>query len=49
MEMFSELEMKKSNATTQELICNGRLEPVLRSVNWNIDIWLIRSLFWLHK
>ena len=49
MEMFSELEMKKTNATTQELVCNCRSESVLRSANWNMDIWLIRSPFWLHK
>ena len=41
MEMFSEVELKKSNATTQELDCNWRPESVVRSVNWNIDIWLI--------
>ena len=33
MEMFSEVEWKKSNATTQELVCNCRSESVLRSVN----------------
>ena len=33
MEMFSEVEWKKSNATTQELFCNCRSEAVLRSVN----------------
>ena len=33
MEMFSEVEWKKSNATTQELVCNFRSESVFRSVN----------------
>ena len=33
MEMFSEVEWKKSNATTQELVRNYRSESVLRSVN----------------
>ena len=33
MEMFSEVEWKKSNATTQELVCNYRSESVLRGVN----------------
>ena len=33
MEMFSQLEWKKSNATTQEEVCNYRLESDLRSVN----------------
>ena len=33
MEMFSEVEWKKSSATTQELVCNCRAESVLRSVN----------------
>ena len=33
MEMFSEVEWKKSSATTQELVCNCRSESVLRSVN----------------
>ena len=33
MEMFSEVEWKKSNATTQELVCNCRSELVLRGVN----------------
>ena len=28
MEMFSEVEWKKSNATTQELVCNCRSESV---------------------
>ena len=37
MEIFSEVEWKKSSATTQELDCNCRLESVLRSVNWNMD------------
>ena len=32
MEMFSEVEWKKSSATTQELVCNCRSESVLRSV-----------------
>ena len=32
-DFFSEVEWKKSNATTQELVCNCRLEAVLRSVN----------------
>ena len=36
MEMFSEVEWKKSNATTQELVCKCRSESVLRSVNWNM-------------
>ena len=49
MEMFSEVEQKKSKATTQELVYNCRSELVLRSVNWNMDMWLIRSPFWLHK
>ena len=30
---FSEVEWKKSSATTQELVCNYRSELVLRSVN----------------
>ena len=33
MEMFSEVEWKKSNATKQELVCNYRSESVLRGVN----------------
>ena len=33
MEMFSEVEWKKSNATAQEPVCNCRSESVLRSVN----------------
>ena len=33
IEMFSEVEWKKSNATTQELVCNCGSESVLRSVN----------------
>ena len=33
MEMFSEVEWKKFNATTQELVCNCRSEQVLRGVN----------------
>ena len=33
MEMFSEIEWKKSDATTKELGCNYRSESVLRSVN----------------
>ena len=33
MEMFSEIQWKKSSATTQELACNCRSESVLRSVN----------------
>ena len=33
MEMFGEVEWKKSNATTQELVRNNPLESVLRSVN----------------
>ena len=33
MEMFSEVQWKKSNATTQELVCYCRSESVLRSVN----------------
>ena len=33
MEMFSEVEWKKSNATTQELVRNCRSESTLRSVN----------------
>ena len=49
MEMFSEVEWKKLNANTQELVCNCRSESVLRSVDWKMDIWLIRSPFWLHK
>ena len=32
-ERFSEVEWKKSNATTQKLVCNYRLESVLCSVN----------------
>ena len=36
MEMFSEVEWKKSNATTQELVFNCRSESVLRSVNSKI-------------
>ena len=31
-DFFSEVEWKKSNATTQELVCNFRSESVLRSV-----------------
>ena len=38
MEIFSEVEWKKSSATTQELVCNYRSESVLHSVNWNMDI-----------
>ena len=38
MEMLSEVEWKKSSATTQELVCNCRSESVLRSVNLNMDI-----------
>ena len=33
MEIFSEVEWKKSNATTQEPVYNYRSESVLRSVN----------------
>ena len=33
MEMFSEVEWEKLNATTQELVCNCCSESVLRSVN----------------
>ena len=33
MEMYSEVEMKKLSATTQELVCHCRSESVLRSVN----------------
>ena len=33
MEMFSEVEWKKSSATTQELVCNSRSESVLSGVN----------------
>ena len=33
MEMFGEVEWKKSNATAQELVCKSRSESVLRSVN----------------
>ena len=33
MDMFSEVERKTSNATTQELVCNCRSESVLRGVN----------------
>ena len=33
MEMFSEVEWEKSNATTQELVFNCCSESVLRSVN----------------
>ena len=44
MEMFSEVEWKKSNATTQELVCNCRSESVLRSVNerWISDSYGVR-------
>ena len=38
MEMFSEVEWKKSSATTQELVRNCRSESVLRSANRNMDI-----------
>ena len=38
MEMFSEVEWKKSSATTQELVYNCSSESVLRNVNWNMDI-----------
>ena len=33
IEIFSEVEWKKSNATTQEPVCNCRSESVLRTVN----------------
>ena len=33
MEMFSEVEWKKSNATTQEVVYSYRSESVFRSVN----------------
>ena len=33
MEMFSEVEWKKSSATKQELVFNWRSELVLRNVN----------------
>ena len=33
MEIISELEWKKSNATTEEPVCNCRSESVLHSVN----------------
>ena len=33
MEMFNEVDWKKMNATTQELVCNCRSESVLRTVN----------------
>ena len=41
MEMFSEIEWKKSNATTQELVCNCRSKSVLRSVTetWISDFY----------
>ena len=44
MEMFSEVEWKKLNATTQELVCNCRSESVLRSVNerWISDLYGVR-------
>ena len=38
MEIFTEVEWKKSNATTQELVCNCRSESVLRNVNSNMDM-----------
>ena len=38
MEMFTEVEWKKSSATTQEPVYNCRSESVLRSVNGNMDI-----------
>ena len=44
MEMSSEVEWKKSSATTQELVCNCRSESVLRSVNetWISDSYGVR-------
>ena len=49
MEMFSQVEWKKLNATTQEIVCNYCSELVLCSVNWNMDTWLIQSPFSLHN
>ena len=43
MEMFSEVEWKKSNATTQEPVCHCRSESVLRSVEtWISDSYGVR-------
>ena len=44
MEMFSEVEWKKSSETSQELVCNCRSESVLRSVNetWISDSYGVR-------
>ena len=43
MEMFSEVEWKKSNATTEELVCNCRSESGLHTVTFG-EI-LLRSSF----
>ena len=44
MEIFSEVEWKKSSATTQELVCTCRSELVLHSVNetWISDSYGVR-------
>ena len=44
MDMFSEVDWKKSSATTQELVCNCRSESVLRSVilRWISDSYGVR-------
>ena len=38
MEVFNEVEWGKSNATTQELVCNCRSESVLYSVNYSYGV-----------
>ena len=44
MEMFSEVEWKKSNATTQDLVCNYRSESVCAVLNetWISDSYGVR-------
>ena len=44
MEMFSEVEWKKSNATTQELVCNCRSESVcaVLTETWICDSYGVR-------
>ena len=44
MDMFSEVEWKKSNATTQELVCNCRSESVLPVLTerWISDSYGVR-------
>ena len=46
MEMFSEVEWKKSNATTQELVCNCRSESVCTTKkDTSVTFWAERNFF----